>query len=237
MSIFRRGTKDRVESPAEVAGNGAESADLGPLRTDGPLDVSEVSGLEGRLDLGALWLAPVANLELRLEVDQATDTISGMQFVLGDSAAQVQAFAAPRSGGLWAEIRAELSEAIATGGGTVEEAAGSFGAELHAQMPQRAADGRTVLAPARFVGIDGPRWFVRAVLSGRAATDDEAAAPLFEAVRSLVVVRGSDPMAPRDLLPLKVPDGPAPQAPDDEDGPGQPDLNPFERGPELSEVR
>lgn len=65
-------------------------------------------------------------------------------------------------------------------------------------------NGRAVFAPATF-GVDGPRWFLRGVLSGRAAIDDDAAAPLLEVLRAAVVVRGTEPMAPRELLPLALP--------------------------------
>ena len=61
------------------------------------------------------------------------------------------------------------------------------------------------MAPARFVGVDGPRWFLRAMYTGSAAVDPDAAAPLEAALRDVVVVRGSDPMAVRDPLPLRLP--------------------------------
>lgn len=244
MSIFRRrdkGADPSVEDVADPLTDDVEESPSQPaapawVRAQGPWDVSEVDGVDGRLDLGAVWVAPVEGMELRLEVDQSSDSITGIQFVLGDSAAQVQAFAAPRTSGLWAEIRAEVSTAITGGGGTVEEADGTLGLELRARMPQRAADGRTVLSPARFLGVDGPRWFVRAVLSGRAAVDDAAAEPLIQAVQNIVVLRGDHPMAPRELLALRLPEAalaPEPQ----EQADARPDLNPFERGPEITEVR
>lgn len=239
MSIFRR--RDKGADPLIDDVDESPSEDAAPVRAQGPWDVTEVDGVDDRLDLGAVWLSPVEGLELRLEVDQASDSITGMQFVIGDSAAQVQAFAAPRTSGLWDEIRSEVSTAISDGGGTVEEADGVLGPELRVRMPQLAADGRTVLAPARFIGVDGPRWFVRAVLSGRAATDDAAAAPLIQAVRNVVVIRGDHPMAPRELLALKLPEAvaaPEPE-PESEQPPAytRPDLNPFARGPEITEVR
>jgi hypothetical protein len=110
-------------------------------------------------------------------------------------------------------------------------------------MPSAGPDGRTVFAPARFLGIDGPRWFLRGVISGRGAIDDAAAEALLEIFRATVVVRGSDPMAPRELLPLRLPQedaAPMPSAPDGDDAVEQTstdDLNPFERGPEITEVR
>ena len=44
-------------------------------------------------------------MELRLEVDQSNQQVNAATAVLGESALQMQAFAAPRSGGLWDEIR------------------------------------------------------------------------------------------------------------------------------------
>ena len=58
---------------------------------------------------------------------------------------------------------------------------------------------------ARFIGVDGPRWFLRGVVGGAAATDVEAAAQIEDLFRSIVVVRGTTPMPPRDLIPLRMP--------------------------------
>ena len=38
-------------------------------RSDGPFDVTEVEGRDGRVDLGALWIRGLPGMELRLEVD------------------------------------------------------------------------------------------------------------------------------------------------------------------------
>jgi hypothetical protein len=176
-------------------------------------------------------------MELRLEVDQQTQQVSAATAVLGDSALQVQAFAAPRSSGLWDEIRAEIATAIEGQGGTAEEHQGQLGTHLRTRMPSTGPDGRTVFAPATFVGIDGPRWFLRGVLSGRAAIDDDAAAPLIGVFREVVVVRGGDPMAPRELLPLALPRE-AGHPHDEATAEEEPaTLDPFERGPEITEVR
>lgn len=243
MSIFRRRASQTSAEPVEPADDAVddlvdddveeETQDAVASRSQGPWDAAEVDGLGDRLDLGAVWLAPVPGAEIRLEIDQSTDTINGLQIVIGESAAQVQAFAAPRSGGVWRDVRREISGAISGAGGTVDEVDGDFARELRVRMPQLAPDGRQVFAPARFIGVDGPRWFLRAVLSGQAAIDDAAAAPLVEALRSLVVVRGAAPMAPREMLPLRLPEQPAP-APAEQ----QPEsFDPFERGPEITEVR
>ncbi|WP_406830477.1 DUF3710 domain-containing protein [Pedococcus sp. KACC 23699] len=212
---------------------------------NGPHDSSEVDLSEDdRLDLGALLIRGVAGMELRLEVDESANQVVGATAVIADSAVQLQAFAAPRSMGIWDEIRSEIAESILAQGGTADEVQGDLGTELRTRMPSAGPDGRTVFAPARFTGVDGPRWFLRAVFSGRAAIDDEAAAPLLEVVRSVVVVRGDSAMAPREMLTLTLPvqpdaegaDGEASQ--DDADTTVRADdLSPFERGPEITEVR
>lgn len=60
---------------------------------------------------------------------------------------------------------------------------------------------------ARFVGVDGPRWLLRGVIMGRAASEADAKAQVVELFRELVVVRGDEPMPPSELLELKVPAG------------------------------
>jgi hypothetical protein len=57
----------------------------------------------------------------------------------------------------------------------------------------------------RFIGVDGPRWFLRGVISGDAAVNPEAASHVEDLFRSVVVVRGNTPMPPRDLIPLHMP--------------------------------
>ena len=114
---------------------------------------------------------------------------------------------APRTSGIWDGVRREIADAIVAAGGTADEVDGPLGAELRCRMPQAGPDGRTVFAPARFLGFDGPRWFLRGVLSGPAAIDVDAAAALVGVFRDVVVHRGSGPMAPREaavsLLPLQ----------------------------------
>jgi hypothetical protein len=255
VGIFRRGTKDTstgldpdiTTSDGEEGADGAEVVAARPVasRSGGPFDRSEVEGLDGRLDLGALWLSGHPGMELRLEVDEESQVVVGVTAVLEESAVQLQAFAAPRSEGVWDDIRTEIAASITSQGGTADKTSGPLGSELRAQMPDQGPDGRTVFSPVRFVGVDGPRWFLRAVLRGPAAIDDDAASALLDVVRATVVVRGDEAMAPRELLPLRLPEQ-ADVADDDtadddtaDDGDAVPSLDefkPFERGPEITEI-
>ena len=211
--------------------------------SDGPYD-SASAPTRDEMDFGSLRLVPTADIELRLDVDETSQTLTGMTAVFGEagtSAVQLQVFAAPKTTGVWYGIRREIAEAIVAGGGTAEEVDGPLGTELHVRMPSQGPDGRTTFSPARFVGVDGPRWFLRAVLSGDAATDDDAAARAMEFVRTVVVHRGSDPRAPRELLELALPPELMAQAQasaqEHEQHTDAPTVGPLERGPEITETR
>jgi hypothetical protein len=225
--------------PGRGAGPTAGLVEPGSERADGPWDVSEVESSAAYVDLGGLWLPGRDGMELRLEVEEDSGRVIAATVQLGNSAVQLQAFAAPRTMGIWEEIRREIASSVTRQGGTADEVPGPFGRELLARVPSRTPDGRTAHQPARFVGIDGPRWFLRAVFHGEAAYQDEPAAELESLVREVVVVRGADAMAPRELLTLKLPD----QGNDDQSveldaqGEGRDPLRPFERGPEITEVR
>jgi hypothetical protein len=69
----------------------------------------------------------------------------------------------------------------------------------------RTPDGRTATQPSRVIGINGPRWFLRATLLGRPAVEPEAAGPWEDVVAAVVVRRGPTAMAPGDPLPVTLP--------------------------------
>lgn len=177
-----------------------------PASTTGPFDEADAPAGVTRIDLGALRVPPRPGMELRLELEDKTRRVVAATVGLAGSTVQLQAFAAPRRDGIWEEIRSEIATQVTKSGGSADEIPGSFGRELLARLPTRTSDGRTAHRPARFVGVDGPRWFLRAVFSGPAAADEHAARALEEVVRGTVVVRGTEAMAPRDLLPLRLPD-------------------------------
>ena len=170
----------------------------------GPLDENESGAIKPSVDLGSLRVEPQRGMQLRMEVDKSNDRAVAVTLEYQGSTVQLQPFAAPRSSGLWHPIRAQIQQQIASQGGTALEADGPFGPELVASVPVQ-ADGQFGTRKVRFVGIDGPRWFLRAVIGGEAASDAEAAVAIHRIIRSVVVVRGNTPLPPRDLLPLQVP--------------------------------
>lgn len=250
--LFGRGKKskdERSETAGTVDESGAEalisepggSGATGDFRLGkGPLDIDEIESRDGYVDLGALLIAPAEGLQLRLEVEEATQRVVAVTMDLNGSSLQLQAFAAPRSEGLWDEIREQINQSVASQGGETEEVAGAFGTELVAKLPAEAADGSRGFRAARFMGVDGPRWFLRGVLGGQAALERDAAAGLEDLFRKVVVVRGENPMPPRELLQLRLPkDAAVPGQAGATQGtvpPEEPAMQQPERGPEITQI-
>lgn len=170
----------------------------------GPFDVAEVTGVRPYIDLGGVKVLPRADLHLRLEVEEATKRVVAVGLEYHGTTLQVQPFAAPRSSGLWHDIREQIMEQLRKQGAKAKPANGPFGPEIFAEIPVN-QDGQQGWRLARFIGVDGPRWFLRGVIAGKGATDAEAANEVEELFRSIVVVRGTSPMPPRDLIPLSMP--------------------------------
>lgn len=207
--------------------------------THGPLDASEISGNDGYVDLGALLITPKDGLSLRLEVEESTSRVIAVTLDLNGSSLQLQAFAASRSEKLWREIREQIGLSVGSQGGEIETLDGTFGKEVLAKVPAQASDGSKGFRVARFIGIDGPRWFLRGVLGGDAAVNREASAELEDLFRGVVVVRGEVPLPPRDLLVLRLPKDASPspdgQLSGDHASPAQ-GGEPFRRGPEITAI-
>lgn len=170
----------------------------------GPFDVREAKDVTPYVDFGGLLVRPRPQMQLKLEVEEASKRVVAITMELAGSALQVQAFAAARSEGLWAEIRRQLASQIERQGGRVRELAGELGTMVRASIPRGTGEARQT-QEALFVGVDGPRWFLRGVISGRALADEDSLASIVSLFRSVVVNRGRNPMPPRDLIPLRVP--------------------------------
>jgi hypothetical protein len=198
-----------VSDTGDIAGDDWEKSAPEDREAEGPLDDSEANPVRPYIDLGGVKILPRDGLQLRLEVEEETGRVVAVGLDYAGSTLQVQPFAAPRSTGLWHEIRAQIADQIQRQGGRTSERDGVFGPELVAQIPvaQPGVPGETRIA--RFIGVDGPRWFLRGVIAGDAAVDPSAAADIEDLFRSVVVVRGNQPMPPRDLIPLRMPATPS----------------------------
>lgn len=204
------GSQDTPELEADDFG-----AAIDVDRTAGPFDAGEAHEDEvERIDLGSVLVPVAEGLEIRLEVDQESNQPVAVTLIMPDGALQVRPFSAPRSGGVWDEARGEIGRQVTTDGGTVDERLGPFGIELLTHVPAQDEQGRPVVQPMRFVGVDGPRWMLQGVFLG-AGTDPEQAGNLEGLFRDVVVVRGELAMPPGHALPLRLPDDIAEQIAED----------------------
>jgi hypothetical protein len=90
----------------------------------------------------------------------------------------------------------------------VQEVDDHHGTSLLARLP----DPQGNLVDVRYVGVDGPRWFVRATFQGPGAVDPASAPALWECLEGLVVTRDDEPRPVREPLPLRLPPEMAEQA-------------------------
>lgn len=203
------GDSTDAESGLDVA-----ALDARDWRGRGPWDIAEVDldadppAGRPRIDLGSVIITGFGDAELRLQVAEETETIVSAMLVHGDSALEISAYAAPRSGGLWPELREDLIANTEQAGGSSALAEGPFGVELRRLLPVTAPGGEEGYQPSRMWVVEGPRWLLRGILYGQAALEDGVEEPVTKfltAFREVIVRRGEQAMAPGDLLPLTLP--------------------------------
>ena len=196
-----RPTRQSSEGRAAEAGGADE-----PIPDRGPYDVSQAPQDVQRLDLGSLQIPAIDGIEVRVQANP-DGAIEQVVLVHDESALQLGVFAAPRSEGIWDEVREEIRDSMTADGVPAREVDGTYGVELVARVntPQGPAD-------VRFVGVDGPRWMVRALYQGRAAADPAQEGPLGDCLAGLVVARDQEARPVREALPLRLPREMAEQA-------------------------
>ena len=244
-------SKDAEESTEKSDQTSQADRDEAEQSGKGPWDSldSDAPDTDEYLDIGALMLPFLKGSELRLKANSQTGDVLGATITYGSSSLELEPFAAPKSLGLWDEVRADLLKANPS----CKEVDGVFGKEL--TLPVK-VKGKNMLT--RVVGVDGPRWMLRGIFSGPAAKGGKEKDVLDGYLADLVVVRGDEPLAPRDLVPMHAPITPNQrrgeaedsESKDDENAqiPGRPE-GPFDsdqqtevkttlsRGPMFSEVR
>ena len=192
-----------VDLESQEADEVTEAGQAAPGRETGPWDVAEPHPELFRVDLGSLQVPVLEGADIQLVFAEQHGAWVMVRHQLSEL--QLQAFAAPKRSGLWDDVRGEIAAEINAAGGRTEERQGPFGTELLAHYPAEPGKPASGTRTARFTGVDGPRWFLRGVFGGAAATDPAAAAPVEAVMSQIVVVRGEHPMPPRDLLELRLP--------------------------------
>ena len=118
MGLFSRRRDDATtDSDESVFGRDLGDNALDEAAASGPWDLSELPEDQEevpRIDLGSLQVPAVDGMQLRLE--QAPDgTVTAVVLALGGSALELRAFAAPRTAGIWDELRGDLANAFKLG--------------------------------------------------------------------------------------------------------------------------
>lgn len=185
--------------PSQALAKSLASDGEPPAPEHGPWDVKHAPDGVQRLDLGSLLIPAVEGVEVRVQANP-DGGVEQIVLVNGESALQLGVFAAPRTEGIWDEVRAEIAEAMTADGVSPREVRGPYGTELTARVntPEGPAD-------VRFVGVDGPRWMVRALYQGAAAADPSREGALGEVLSGLVVIRDEEARPVREALPLRLP--------------------------------
>jgi hypothetical protein len=205
---FRRKAEADPAAGDPVAGTSADTATDGAAASGaGPFDVSQVEG-DGvdRADLGSVLVPAIADRELRLQVDEQSGQVRSVMLAGSDGACEFQAFAAPRNGDLWSEVRPQIAADMARRGGQTTEREGRWGTELVCQMPVKRPDGTEATQPSRIIGINGDRWMLRASFLGRPALDPDNTSEWEDALAQVVVRRGEQAMPVGEPLAVTLPD-------------------------------
>ena len=208
--MFRRRSRSEPVEPDALDDTQADDAQ-GDVEEEGPAvgpwDADDVTadGID-RVDLGSLRVAPTEGTELRLQVDEQSGEVQSAMLAGEEGAIELRAFAAPRGGDLWSEVRPQIAADVSQHGGTATERDGRWGVELVCQMQVVLPDGTRAMQPSRIVGINGPRWLLRATFLGLPALQPDDAQLWEDAVAAVVVHRGAHAMPVGDPLPLALPD-------------------------------
>lgn len=202
MGLFGRKRRKHDDEPVarhddHIDEDYVDDDDLdGDAPLEGPYDVEDAPDDDlPRLDLGSVRFPVPDGAQLQVEMDPA-GPVRAVHVVTPIGQFTLNAYAAPKSGGLWREVCGELAEQLRGDGATVHSAVGDWGQELSASLGEVAL---------RFVGVDGPRWMLRGVVAGPPQAAEMSVPALRELLRRTVVVRGTQPMPVRTPLPIELP--------------------------------
>lgn len=180
----------------------AEKSQPADRAEKGPLDSAEAGVLQPHLNFGSLRITPTAGVGIRADLDENTKRVVAVTLEVAGQRLQLQAFAAPKSEGLWLEALGAMEASISKQGGRAEQISGALGPELKAEVNLPAGGGRRSV---RYVGVDGPRWMLRGALLGDKVFIESIYQQLIQLFRGVVVDRGDTPLPPNELLPLAIP--------------------------------
>lgn len=200
------GTRDTSENSVDsVVTSTASSSNTGSQvpPQEGPFDESDgtITGLLdpdgeglGILDFGAYAFVPPVNTQLQIESSEEQNLV--VHVLSGQSNITIGAYAAPKTGGQWRFVASELADGLRNQGAKVSIQDGPWGREVI---------GSAAESVIRFIGVDGPRWMLRAVIVSSPAEAEQSAEIARTMLSHTVVRRGTNPMPARTPIPLVLP--------------------------------
>lgn len=174
----------------------------------GPRSVEEVDATIGYLDHGALRIPAVHGMRVEPLGALTQGGAPGIRLTIGTSLVEVEVYAAPKSGSVWDSMRQSLRELADQHGAHVEEKHTRYGIEHLITIPVTMPDGGKGQTYVREIGHEGPRWVSRIKILGQAAVDPQMGAEFEKLIDRIVVVRGAEPRARLEILPISFKDGP-----------------------------
>lgn len=204
MAFGRRKPKEQrpVDEPDSVGAHrkpeaAAEAAVADDL--DGPFDIEDFEessiATEGRLDLGSVLVPLPEAAQLQVELTE-NGVPSAVWVVTANGRFTIAAYAAPKTGGLWREVAAELADSLRNDGASVTIQDGRWGREVVG----------TASGVVRFIGVDGYRWMIRCVVNGSIESVDALTEQARNALLDTVIRRGDTPLPVRTPLPVQLPE-------------------------------
>lgn len=204
MSSAERNADHQADSPTPVVDDG-----LGDLTlADGPWSLSKAPSDAAFYDLGPLRIPAIPGLKARVEIDPRVGKMGAVSVQVNDCGVQLQVMAARAGKALWPQVRRELLIALKRSPGHQQVIEGRFGAELIANVTAlNKATKLTHDVPIRYVGIDGDKWMIRAVVRGPSVLTDATIARVDALLSRIAVERGSGAHAEGEVLELAPPMG------------------------------
>jgi uncharacterized protein DUF3710 len=204
MAFGRRKPKEQqsVDGPESVGSHRKSEA---PVETaadddmDGPFDIEDFDessvATDGRLDLGSVLVPLPEAAQLQVELTE-NGVPSAVWVVTANGRFTIAAYAAPKTGGLWREVAAELADSLRNDGASVTIQDGRWGREVVG----------TASGVVRFIGVDGYRWMIRCVVNGSIESVDALTEQARNALLDTVIRRGDTPLPVRTPLPVQLPE-------------------------------
>jgi len=203
MAFGRRKSKDEPLDDPETAGTRREPEAAAEVTPDGelegPFDIEDFDdssvAVHGRLDLGSVLVPLPEAAQLQVELTE-NGVPSAVWVVTANGRFTIAAYAAPKTGGLWREVAAELADSLRDDGASVTIQDGRWGREV-------VGVGAGVV---RFIGVDGYRWMIRCVVNGSRESVDALTEEARNALLDTVIRRGDTPLPVRTPLPVQLPE-------------------------------